>query len=217
MRYFLIILSVTPLFYCSSKPANLQTNQTHSVDQLDIKLNDWGTPIQVKGELLAMSNTEESEKSIIQYMVNHKSIFKLENPAKELAVQKNIVDDLGFRHVRFSRRHKGIPVFGNEIIFHINQDKIVYLMQGDYVPSLSIGFRVKPKLAKSAAIEKVKAETSFKTTIGDPELFIYPKDNKCRLTWRIIASASATSVEQWECFIDARIGDLVYTSSLIRY
>ncbi len=129
-------------------------------------------------------------------------------------------DALGQTHTRCQQFHKGIKVWGGQIILHEQAEKII-LMNGRYFPSPSVT-NLTPSITETQAIETVKAEVS-KTTpwrtldaqqlemLGGnqavTELVIFHQDEQVNapyLAYHITARPHLMS--KFEYFVDAQTG-----------
>ena len=69
----------------------------------------------------------------------------------ELRVEKVQNDDIGMSHVRFSQFYQGLPVFGAEIIVHMNGRGIT-AVNGDFVPDIDLDPQPRLTAAEADAI-----------------------------------------------------------------
>jgi Zn-dependent metalloprotease len=128
-----------------------------------------GTVTLMKGSLYAYSkaipvNLRHRDKTLYKTIaldfVNHyRRLFKLKNPYAELVVANIQMDKLDYKHIRLKQVYKGIPVWGSELIVHINTDEIIYLAGGHYIPSPD-QISLNPMFSEAKAIEYASKQSS---------------------------------------------------------
>lgn len=156
------------------------------------------------------------------FLSSYGTFFKLEHPADEFVAKKITTDDLGLKHVRLQQVFSSIPIWGSEIIIHLDQSNHVYLMQGRYIPTPSKLDTI-PVLSNDEVLQIVAenlAGKGFERNNSQPVLVVFATDdNKPHLAYKVPASVSL--VEGWEFFVDAKTGNIlgkistVYTNSII--
>ena len=109
-----------------------------------------GTVTLIKGNLYSSIDTIQSEsrnqdKQLYQslaldFMHHYRTLFKLNQPYRELNVSNTQIDKLDYKHIRLQQVYNDIPVWDSEIIVHVNADEIVYLAGGHYIPSSGYNF-----------------------------------------------------------------------------
>ncbi|RPH99940.1 MAG: hypothetical protein EHM72_10595 [Calditrichaeota bacterium] len=208
------VLLICSLFCCAGKAPRFADERLAAAT---ISLSDKQTPARIDGAVYTLTKPAKAEKELIKLIQSKKELFKLEAPAKELSLNKSDVDQLGFRHVTFSRVHKGVPLWAEELKLHVNQQQELYLIQGQYSPSLPATFNVKPQLSAEQAEDKVRSQLSLQTVQQDEtKLYILNDQETPRLVWRVIAATAKLAPDQWECLIDAASGELLSKTNLIR-
>ena len=181
-----------------------------------------GTPSQIAGERLqlrkqsAVSGTDDDLETAREFLRANRSLLLLDDPDVELSTRTRTRDELGFRHVKFAQRYRGLAVWPNELIVHLDGDTNVYLMNGTFVPTPRIATLkpvVRPDAAKRIALAEAGGSPSSKS--GDPELFIYAPGNRPeRLAWRVRVSPSL--MESWLVVVDAINGSLLAKISQVK-
>lgn len=122
-------------------------------------------------------------------------------------------------HVRFQQVYKNIPVFGQQVIVHLEEGNIQSI-SSDFTPDIAIESTT-PKITAQQAKEKAKQiwqkEGKEPKYIGQPTLYILnpsalaPKENNNYLTWQVEVANSTTSPTEREfLFINAVDGNLVF-------
>lgn len=141
------------------------------------------------------------------FLSAYRIAFKLEHPADEFVVKKITTDDLGLKHVRFKQVFSRIPIWGSEIIIHLDQSNHVYLMQGRYIPTPS-KLDITPVLSNDEVL-RIVAENlegkEFERDNSQPVLVVFvTEDNKPHLAYQVQAAISL--IEGWKFFVDAKTG-----------
>ena len=153
-----------------------------------------------------------------------KKLLKLENPAEELAVKSYHTDALGMTHIKLTQTWQQIPVYGAEMIVHINSGNDV-IINGRFKPTPVLK-TVQPTLNKEAAITLALAEVAYHTPVVEldekqkkilkytspqTELVIYTPPGyirRQRLAWHI--TLRPNFIKRWEYFVDAHTGEILH-------
>ncbi|HEX6865376.1 MAG TPA: hypothetical protein VF414_21285, partial [Thermoanaerobaculia bacterium] len=156
-----------------------------------------GTPMQIRGSRL--QKVHGTELATAQsFLSANRSLLRLQDPGRELAAAGRFRDELGFSHLRFEQRYQGLRVWPAEVLVHLDEEGSVYLLNGAYVPTPTLG--VRPVFSAEAAVRK--AQAIAKGSVSKPELFVFaPGDRAARLAWRVEVEVSEAS--RWLVVIDA--------------
>jgi Zn-dependent metalloprotease len=147
----------------------------------------------------------------------------LKNPEAEFKIGAVQTDEQGNAHVRAQQMHRGVPVYGAELIAH-TKNGLFSSVNGRYYPTPDIDV-VQPVVSAEQATTKVKARygARLKTTWttrelemvgGQPfiaELVIYHHERALgaeHLAWHIVARPNLMDREVF--FVDARSGALIH-------
>lgn len=127
---------------------------------------------------------------------------------------KESADNLGFKHVKLNQKANGIPVYGGDIIVHINKEGKVYGISGNYNEKAK-GFKITGKLMnKKDAIEYAKRAAGFNLNAEDfeinAELNLYEFEGKIVPAYIVDMSYIYPEAYRWKVFIDARDGKLLF-------
>jgi hypothetical protein len=140
----------------------------------------------------------------LAFVSAHPALFKLEQPEKELGLKSATRDKMGFKHVRLQQVFEGLPVWGAEMIVHLDKSNHVYLVQGRYIPTperLSTSPRLTPAAALHVAAKHVGLGTECKGCRS--ELVVFAKGTP-RLAYRVLVTLSL--VKGWALMVDAETG-----------
>ncbi|PIS42660.1 MAG: hypothetical protein COT24_02585 [Candidatus Kerfeldbacteria bacterium CG08_land_8_20_14_0_20_40_16] len=72
------------------------------------------------------------------FMEEYGALFGINNSATDLSMIKETTDELGMKHIRYGQRYSSVPVFGGEIIVHLNNNLTVASANGKAVPNISL-------------------------------------------------------------------------------
>ena len=186
-----------------------------------------GTPIFISGELLhkaagASQNREAAVHAAHDFMDNYKSLLQLDDPKNELQLRTQETDDLGFTHLRFDQYYKGVKIWANDLVVHLNEEG-VYALNGRYQPSPDLG-SVTPMLTQADALEAVQTHlgrTEKIRELGEREkellhhehqvieLVLYPNPSGggVELAWHVTYFNDV--IHRWEYFINAKTGKFI--------
>jgi Zn-dependent metalloprotease len=177
-----------------------------------------GVPTFVKGNLFEeVAKSGEEVATALQFFHTHKGAYRMVNPDEELRVNRMDTDELGMRHLRFDQVYKGLRVVGSDLIAHFAADGRLSVVNGTFEPYIDLD--VTPALPSDQAIEIADRELQDffgKTEPADlPELVVFPWEGTNYLAWRFFMRSDSPP-GRWECFIDARSGEVVYLANRIQ-
>lgn len=128
----------------------------------NIIYGDNGTPSLIKGDNLSSILDDEPgfqklrEKNLyveiaFQFLQSQRGLLKLNDPNSELEKTDLTVDDMQFKHIKTRQVVNGVPIWGKEIIVHLNRKNQVYMVNGNFLPSVTID--TTPRLTGAEAVE----------------------------------------------------------------
>jgi len=199
------------------KAAKRSANPAYRTDEIDVRLRPNGnTPLQIRVKNTArkaLPKTED-ENTAREFLRSTRHILGIAQPDQELALEKNLEDDAGQRHLRFSQRFQNIPVWPAQLNVHLNTYGQAEMLNGAFVrtPRKMV---TTPVISSEEAVilarKRVNASDNTATVRANnysPLLIIYaPSDNASRLAWKTITDIS--KAEQWLVVIDALTGDVL--------
>lgn len=115
-------------------------------------------------------------------------------------------DNLGFEHIRFTQRYRGLPVVAGEFNVHINREGIVYQIDGYYLPAMQVS--VEPTIDPAAALQIGLDEQAEKPGLSvsvEPSLVMY---GLC-LAFHYVISHEGPDPGQWWYYVDADTGKVI--------
>ncbi|MEO1586005.1 MAG: hypothetical protein AAFS00_01900, partial [Bacteroidota bacterium] len=131
---------------------------------------ETGLPIYLEGSLPGLSargiqQGQVAEQAAIDFLTQEASSLGIPQPAQAFSVVWIDQDDLGMTHVKMQQMFQGLPVYGKEIILHMNGADQVR-MTGRYSlidPQLD----VTPTLEPSDVIEFMMPHLAEQTTVQE--------------------------------------------------
>lgn len=155
------------------------------------------------GGLIGMSEAERQAASAGHAPAN----------GSELRVAKSGTDSLGMHSVRYDQFHKGVRVFGAQVIVHMN-DKGIRAVNGHFVPGIALSTipALTEGLARDIAVVTTRKEQpGAEVKGGDAELAIYPSG---LLEGSAVRPALAYAVEvssphREQVWVDAQTGGIL--------
>lgn len=173
---------------------------------------------------ISISNTQATEQNLngasgiddnkalqlsLSYLEDHSSDWGIQNPVEEFQLQSVFRDQLGMLHVRLNQEYKGVPVFGKQLIVHLNSDGSLRSITGDYKAGITVS--TKPKLTRQEAKDKaIKKFPGPVTEAPVPELMLYPKDDGTVVLVHQVKIHDDETPRSIVAFVDADNGDIIF-------
>jgi len=178
--------------------------------------NDLGIPVHVEGNLAVLDRSDDKVATAIQFFETNRGAYKMESPAEELTVKKSEIDSLGMTHIRFDQLHKGVRVVGGELLVHFRASGEMRTVNGIYEAYIDLD--VTPAITDQSAVETARDDLVKSASIfdqGTPELVVFPWQGTHYLCYRFFLYTELPMGE-WEYFIDASNGDVVFKANRIK-
>jgi Zn-dependent metalloprotease len=158
------------------------------------------------------------EAAVKEFLNRHQDLFRLRDADQELQLRRSEMDNHGLRTLRLAQTHEGVPVYGGELIAHLDREGALTSVNGSYLPGIALD--TAPRVSAEEAIALAKgalgiADDNLLNTIG-PELMIYPWDGTYYLAWCLTLVAKKPFAE-WKCFVDAAEGKLIKSWNDTKY
>lgn len=150
------------------------------------------------------------------FLDENRALFRLRSATDELKLLRVEPDlQLGYTHVRFDQQYQGLPVFGRQMVVHIDSNEQIVAVNGQFAPELA--------LDTTATVSQADAEKFVMQELRemwlDPydadrlnaqalshrtQLMIYVDEkDKATLTW-MVKVLSMTPLSEWTFFVNAR-------------
>ena len=157
------------------------------------------------------SNLAMSQSVAEKFLMDNRNLLRLSEPTKELVPKRHWVDRSGTKHFCYQQTYQGIPLWGKELMVHLDAYDSVYLCQGRYEPTPEL-LDVTPEITADEALEATKGHLEITTDCPHPsktELVIYAASyGRMTLAYKVDISPSLD--QRWIYFIDADSGAVVY-------
>jgi Zn-dependent metalloprotease len=156
------------------------------------------------------------------FLDENRDLFKLRSVADELQFLRNESDkQLGWSHVRMSQVYQGLPVFGYQLVVHLDTQHQVATVNGHFRPDIDLD--PTPKVAQADAEQlalddllngqlQPDQRSRVKATIlrDKTQLLIYiDRNDQPRLTWYVTIMTDSP-LGQWRYFVNARRAQIVH-------
>ena len=152
-------------------------------------------------------------------MEEYGDFFGVENPQKDLKLLKKTKDKKDFTHLRYNQEYEGVPVFGGQMIVHLEKNLSSVSANASLAPEISLD--PDPKISKEKAEEKAvkKWEKKFKSenpkilssalVVFSEELVKNDPKGKNYLTWLVEVFKDEPRSREYY-FINAKNGDEIF-------
>lgn len=172
------------------------------------------------GVIAASDNSATPQTRAKNFLATHGGLIGMSDAERatiasgsDLQAARPATDSLGMTHVRLNQFYQGIPVFGAQVVVHMNAQGITGV-NGDYVPRISVGTvpLVPEGSALEAAMTALQKATGEKWKIARVETVVYPagllegRPVVSRLAYSIVATGEK-SAEQ--VLVDAQTGSVL--------
>lgn len=169
---------------------------------------DSDVPVFITGSITPPPGANPVEQSIAFFDVN-KDVFQMSSPGAELALKRQVGDQVGMTHVHMSQQYKGVPVFGADMAVHFSADGKIAAVNGHYVPGISLD--VTPVVSTDAAVESAQRDLGYAAPASsfEPPLLtvLAPAGKPARLTWKVVLAADGPPLRM-VYFVDAHTGEI---------
>jgi Zn-dependent metalloprotease len=149
------------------------------------------------------------------FLDENRALFRLASVDADLRLVRLEPDrQLGYAHVRLGQFYHGFPVFGRQLIVHLDQNEQIVAVNGQFAPGVVAATKpaIDARQAEATALADLRdvqleagERASVKTTILSEKtrLAIYVDGaGRATLTWQITIMASAP-LGQWQYFVHA--------------
>lgn len=188
-------------------PRSRLTTYKARVPHLHASFNERnGTPTFLKAPRLftppANAKTADPALSAVHAYTD---LFRIQDAFSEFRVTSDHVDDQGRRHVKFQQVYRDLPMWGKELIVHLDANGTVYLFEGRIEPTPRI--EVNRTLTAEQALAIVRNDLGTIDDGSTCEAVIYV-DN-FGTAWTAYAIAAVRGFHTWRYIVDARFGQVL--------
>jgi len=226
------VLAASPSFDLSRRAA--ANPAAAEAERLGLEINwdeDHGTPtficVSAAAQQKILNKTAAAARAAHiakTFIADHRALFRLENPEEELQIAEEHVDRLGKQHVRFTQRLQGVPVWGKDLVAHVEADGRLYAINARYAPtpaSLTLPAAqltaaqaltiAQQHLAQRTEITALSASKKKMLSYDGPQAAQYfwsaPASPQPRLIWHVEIRPNLQ--DDWYYFIDAASGEIL--------
>lgn len=151
----------------------------------------------------------------------HRDVFKLTEPRVELELTETFRDKLGHEHVHFQQQYRGLPIWGNEVVVHLDAGGFMSSINGRYNPTAGFTLSTEPVITADEAVQRVNDHLAQRVPIlpitgrfaelmnyDGPlvDLQVVIDDLAPRLTWKVEVRSNWR--DRWVYFLDAQTGEI---------
>ncbi len=191
--------------------AGLAALQARAGADVRVRLRpDTGTPREIRAARLAggaaslHAGAGQDEDTARAFLRVNARLLRLDDPDRELRLERRHQDELGRRHLRFAQTFRGVPVWPAELTVHLDPGGNVDLMNGAYVvtPRRTAGT---PTITAAAAVARARDAAGLGDGAEATELIVFaPGDRPPRLAWKIEIRQGLAA--RWLVVVDAQSG-----------
>ncbi|MBL0387297.1 PepSY domain-containing protein [Tumebacillus sp. ITR2] len=173
-----------------------------------------GTPRFISGKLSKPLKGEPFEMALT-FLDSIRDLYHVDKAKKSFALKRVDHDELGMQHVRLTHVVNGIPVWGDEIIVHIDKSRVVRSINGQFTANVEQNSErlKKPTLDAQAAIKAALADVKVEHPDAPPQAllhyFAHPEPDQINLVY-IVNVYDKNTPADWKVFVDAMTGDILY-------
>jgi len=160
------------------------------------------------------------EAAARSFLATYGPLFGTDAPGRDLRLARTATADRGRSSVRFQQTHRGVPVFGGEMVVNLDQDRKVLSAGGELSPETSVDVEAMLPAAGAAAravtaVAKQHVVDAGLLRAAPPALWVYdpllldgPAHPGPRLVWRTEVTSSQADLREL-VLVDARTGGIV--------
>ncbi len=162
------------------------------------------------GNLSASLETARDDPEAVAraFFSAHRALYGLRDPDAELRLRSRTTDDLGITHLRFAQYHRGVPVWGGQLMAHVSANGRLEAVNGECYANLAVD--TVPALSFEDAWQRALAELGDEGAVLRPQrsqLVVYARDGAPTLTW-LVNLYSERVLGDWLIFVNAHDGSV---------
>lgn len=162
------------------------------------------TPRFIEGKLTQSSN-DNKIKIARNFLRNYQNLFRIVDAENEFSISKEFADEMGKTHIRFQQQYQGVPVWGSEIIVHLDPDGSIYCVGGRTIPTPEVS--VHPTIDSRTAVTMVMALFPADYSLLSIGRCVYTRNTAPKLAWK--AEVVGGPDKAYLVFLDAITGELL--------
>jgi len=164
------------------------------------------TPVEAQGGSADVDDAVALGASLA-YLQARASELGIRDAQQEFRLRRVVRDARGQTHVRLEQVYQGIPVWGQQLIVHIDPGGAPRSVTGAYLPGIAVSTRavISSEQARTIAYQRFPGPL---TGTPEPDLVLYPRDGRVCLVFRVVLSDDTTP-RRIVVFVDATTGQIV--------
>ena len=160
----------------------------------------------------------------MDFVEEHRSLFRLEQPGDELQLQRAWSDRLGRHHASFQQRYDDLPVWNHDIVVHLDPNGQMYAVNARYAPTPRQLATTVPEISADDAIAAAEAALGGRTAVEELEpwarqllkydgptatrcIWVDQKGTNPHLVWHVETRPNWR--DRWYSFVDAHSGEVL--------
>ena len=189
---------------------------------------DNGTPTFIDnpmpGPSAKVSTASTAAQRALDFITTYRDLFHLRDPRTELRALNSSRDASGRHHIKFQQRHQGIPIWGHELVVHLEPGGGLYAINARYAPTPRSFQPAPAALQATEAIHRARTHLAATTPIRDLDawaknllnyqgpsatqyIWVNEKTRRHHLAWHV--SIRPNMRDRWYYFIDAHNGHIL--------
>jgi bacillolysin len=159
-----------------------------------------------------------AERACFQYLNELKPLLQLDNPERDFRISSQETDAQNKTHFRLEQLHNTVPIYGSEVLVHINDLGNGETFNGRY-EKIPVTISTDAKFSGERAIEIANTKLNpkklaFTSPIpleeSSVKLYVYPHKQKGIISYVLAYHVITFSkLHRWEFFIDASSGTIL--------
>lgn len=205
-----------------NEPTDKQKRALENLKEMDENVRiRWskktGALARVRGNLSA-PREGDPEEIAKKFLTDHNELFAMDIPQEEVELKELSTDSEDNQHLKFCQLYKGVPVFGRQVIVHMDSENVVKGVNGKIIRNTEIELPNKPEISAEEALKIVMKDdvNNNKLPDTDPKLQVLYHNEKSNLTWHVTVTGTDKGLYNqkisalWEYFVDALTGKVIW-------
>jgi Zn-dependent metalloprotease len=146
------------------------------------------------------------------YLEQEKDKFDLQNPQTQLTFVSERIDNQNNKHIKLQQVHNKVPVWGHEIIVHIDENNQAYNVSGEILRGIQ-NLNFKPAMSSDRVTNMILQQEpwgSEEWKVNDSELCVFNHSGNNYLTYRL---TMVKGLFREFLFVNANDGSIVHKIS----
>ncbi len=147
----------------------------------------------------------------IAFFERYRDLFRMTAPALELTPVEVSTDTVGMTHVRLQQQVGSVPVWGAQMVVHLDDAGHVWAVNGTYLPGTTVNTTPSVMFAGAVTAARTHLLTDERATLNadQSELVVYRRGGPAVLAWKVQLWAD-DPLGNWTVFVDAHDGSVIH-------